>query len=356
MGMQSTKVVIGDPMGGTFPIEIVTPTIDVISLEFSTANLASNYYLTYQTPPVLGQKYSVVVTASDLNLNGNELNIFGYNVSIDQANQLLLRINFMVINISGIYPVLNVWINNDVSNTTTIVGTQIYDNSLPLSKLTGMTSGQMIVADGSNVAQAVTMSGDATIDASGALAIGAGKVTNTMLAGSIARTKLASGTADRVLTNNGAGTYAEVAQLTPKLGGTGIDNSGATGFLTYNSGTASVGVITDSKVVPISLETGFLGDYKVLFPFACTITGVYGSVSKAVAATDDATITIKNNSGTTMTGGVLTFPASSAKGTAVTGAISANNVISAGQVVTITGAKTTAGGEVLTVLTYTRTA
>lgn len=356
MAIKSVFSVTGDLNGGTFPVEIVSPMADTVYLSFATGTLISSYYLTYSTPPVLGQVYSVVISAASVTLGGNDINIFGIAIPAQKLSQVLLSVNFQYTAKVGGYPIIKMWYDEDINNAQTINGSQIYNDTLALSTITGMTSGQMIVADGSNVAQAVTMSGDATIDASGALAIGAGKVTNTMLAGSIARTKLASGTADRVLTNNGAGAYAEVAQLTPKLGGTGIDNSGATGFLTYNSGTASVGVITDSKVVPISLETGFLGDYKVLFPFACTITGVYGSVSKAVAATDDATITIKNNSGTTMTGGVLTFPASSAKGTAVTGAISANNVISAGQVVTITGAKTTAGGEVLTVLTYTRTA
>lgn len=346
---QSYEITSG---GGTITIDVTQPIPDFIGLYSTTTfSLLGNWSLEFSATPPVGTKITVGIQLQSVTLNLHTIEIFG-----NPLSQIELRVGGGCYELHYLGGVL-IWSGTPVPEQNgSISGSSVADNSLPLSTIKNMTSGQMIVADGSNVAQAVTMSGDATIDASGALAIGAGKVTNTMLAGAIARTKFASGTADRVLTNNGAGAYAEVAQLTPKLGGTGIDNSGATGFLTYNSGTASVGVITDSKVVPISLETGFLGDYKVLFPFACTITGVYGSVSKAVAATDDATITIKNNSGTTMTGGVLTFPASSAKGTAVTGAISANNVISAGQVVTITGAKITAGGEILTVLTYTRTA
>ena len=38
---------------------------------------------------------------------------------------------------------------------STIGGTAIFNNSLPLSTISGMTSGQIIVADGSDVAQAV---------------------------------------------------------------------------------------------------------------------------------------------------------------------------------------------------------
>lgn len=356
MAIKSITSIVGDLTGGTFPVEIVSPNMDIVYLSFPTGTLLSDYYLTYQTAPIIGQMYSVVLSTASVTLGGNAINVFGVSIDAVRLSQILLTVNFQYIDLVGGFPIIKVWYDDDVNNAQTISGAQIFSNSLPLSTISGMTSAQIIVADGSNVAQAVTMSGDVTIGTSGATAIGATKVTNGMLAGSIARTKLASGTADRVLTNNGAGAYTELAQLTPSLGGTGQSFSASTGFQKWSSGTASVGAITDSKVVAISLETNFLGDYKVLFPFDCTITGVYGSVSKVIAATDDATITIKNNSGTTMTGGVLTFPASSAKGTAVTGAISANNVITAGQVVTITGAKATAGGEVLTVLTYTRTA
>ena len=214
-----------------------------------------------------------------------------------------------------------------------------------------MTSAQIIVADGSDVAQAVTMSGDATIDASGALAIGANKVTNTMLAGSIARTKLASGTADRVLTNNGAGAYTELAQLTAKLGGLGIDNSGATGFVTFNAGTASVNVLTDTNHVNVSFETGYVGDFKVKMGFAGTVTSAYAFLTKTIGAVD-AVITIKNNAGTTM--GSITFTASDAKGTAQTVAISANNTFSAGDVLTFTTSGGSTTGEALVSYSFTR--
>ena len=257
----------------------------------------------------------------------------------------------MVIDTSGMFPVINSWINNDVSNTVTISGSQIYDNSLPLSKISGMTSAQIIVADGSDVAQAVDMSGDVTIDASGVTAIGSGKVTNTQLAGSIARTKLASGTADRVLTNNGAGAYTELAQLTAKLGGLGIDNSGATGFVTFNAGTASVNPVTDTNHVNVSFETGYVGDFKVKMGFAGTVTSAYAFLTKTIGAVD-AVITIKNNAGTTM--GSITFTASDAKGTAQTVAISANNTFSAGDVLTFTTSGGSTTGEALVSYSFTR--
>ena len=281
-------------------------------------------------------------------LNLHTIEIFG-----NPLSQIELRVGGGCYELHYLGGVL-IWVNAPVPHRSeSIGGGTIKDNSLLLSTITGMTSGQMIVADGSNVAQAVTMSGDATIDASGALAIGAGKVTNTMLAGSIARTKLASGTADRVLTNNGAGAYAEVAQLTPKLGGTGIDNSGATGFQKWSSGTASVSAMTSTQQLDVSFETNYVGDFKVRMGYAGTITGAYAFLTKALGAVDGV-ITFKNNAGTTM--GTITFTASDPKGTAQTATFSANNTFSAGDVITITTSGGSTAGVALISFDTTRTA
>jgi hypothetical protein len=65
--------------------------------------------------------------------------------------------------------------------------------SIAAGKLT-LNSANIIVGNASNVGAAVAMSGDITIDNTGATTIGATKVTNGMLAGSIALTKLLSDT------------------------------------------------------------------------------------------------------------------------------------------------------------------
>lgn len=114
------------------------------------------------------------------------------------------------------------------------------------------------------------------------------------------------------------------------------------------------GVITTAKLatantyevitIPVSFEANEVGDVKVLIPYPCSVTNTYSSVSKTVAGTDDGTIVFKNNAGTTMTGATITVAASSAVGTADTGLATANNTFTAGQVMTLTTAKTTAGG------------
>jgi hypothetical protein len=82
---------------------------------------------------------------------------------------------------------------------------------------------------------------------------------------------------------------------------------------------------------------------------------VYAIVTKAIAATDSATITCKNDAGTTMTGGVLTFPASSTLNTTATGTISANNTFVSGDELFFTSAKTTVGGKALITIKILKT-
>ena len=63
--------------------------------------------------------------------------------------------------------------------------------AIAYSKLASLTSGNLLVGSAGNVATSVAMSGDITIIADGTTAIGNTKVTNAMLAGSIADAKLA---------------------------------------------------------------------------------------------------------------------------------------------------------------------
>lgn len=120
---------------------------------------------------------------------------------------------------------------------------------------------------------------------------------------------------------------------------------------TANIGTGQVTTVKlatelqyEVMTIPVSFEANEVGDIKVLMPYACSVTNTYSSVSKTVAATDDGTIVFKNNAGTTMTGATITVAASSAVGTADTGLATANNTFTAGEVMTLTTAKATAGG------------
>jgi len=105
--------------------------------------------------------------------------------------------------------------------------------SIAAGKLT-LSSANIIVGNGSNVGAAVAMSGDITIDNTGATAIGATKVTNAMLAGSIALSKLTSDTStalgvgtlelghasDTTLSRSSAGVLAVEGVVVPTVSST----------------------------------------------------------------------------------------------------------------------------------------
>ncbi|MEI7529049.1 MAG: hypothetical protein WCK76_08890, partial [Elusimicrobiota bacterium] len=95
-------------------------------------------------------------------------------------------------------------LNTVASDTATLKA------QLDVKLSSALASGNIFVGDASSAAVSVTMGGDVTISSTGAAAIGAGKVTNGMLAGSIADGKLSQITAaDKVaLSALTAGTLA----------------------------------------------------------------------------------------------------------------------------------------------------
>lgn len=108
--------------------------------------------------------------------------------------------------------------------------------------------------------------------------------------------------------------------------------------------------INYTVTVPVSFVTANQGAYKVYFRRPVTIKGIAGSVTGAIGATDNGTITGANATGTS-SGGVLTATASDAFGTqyaAVTP--TTNNTVAAGGYYSLTTAKTTTGGTVLVTL------
>lgn len=100
----------------------------------------------------------------------------------------------------------------DISVLGTQVDALVSANVLP--------SAQIFVGDAANVPQARAVSGDVTIDNTGNVQIATGAVVNADVAtnADIARSKLASGTADRVVVNNGSGVLSDSTVTTTELG------------------------------------------------------------------------------------------------------------------------------------------
>ena len=114
-------------------------------------------------------------------------------------------------------------------------------------------------------------------------------------------------------------------------------------------GTLAQEVIT----IPVSFETGEQSINSFTIPYDCTMSSIRYIVTKAIAATDDATIS-------STIGGVSTSPATitiAASTVIDTSAVTAYSLasVSAGDIINMTSAKTTAGGKALIALTLTRT-
>lgn len=97
-------------------------------------------------------------------------------------------------------------------DTGTVTNTMLA-GSIAFTKLATLSSGNILVGNGSNQAASVAMSGDITITNAGVTAIGTGVIVNADISSSaeIAVSKLANGTARQLLQTDSAGTGVEFA-------------------------------------------------------------------------------------------------------------------------------------------------
>jgi hypothetical protein len=106
--------------------------------------------------------------------------------------------------------------------------------------------------------------------------------------------------------------------------------------------------------VMVSFESGEQTATKIYFPFTVKILKLRGIAMKAIAATDNGTVTGANSTGSS-SGGVLTAVASDALNTAyVTTGITTNYLVGKDDYYKLTTAKTTAGGRMLVSIEYER--
>jgi len=341
--------------GGTHTFDASTMADGTIIYLWASSGitLAADFKVEFSANPSPGNTVIIQNQVPDVgvvDLNGFTFRLLGNTIDTFRVNQL-----FKYIAMSDDLGAVTQYMFIDLRGGNCIDGTMISGN-IPFTALNPLTSGNILVGNGSNVATSVAMSGDATLANTGALTIANSAITNAKVAAAaaIARSKTAAGTADYVVINSNTGVMTEEAQLAPVRGGTGQDTSASTGFPVVASGTWSVSTLTEYKRVDISFVTAAQGTYYVKVP-AGTITSAKARVTSTISGTDDGTITIKDASGTNMTGGLLTIPASSAHGTGVAVTITANNTATAGQEIQLLVAKTTSGGTCSVELTITRT-
>ena len=189
-----------------------------------------------------------------------------------------------------------------VNGVTSAIQTQ-----LNAKQTTTLADGKVLVGNGSNVATAVTPSGDVTVSNAGVTAIGATKVTNAMLAGSIAASKL-TGTDIATVGTITSGTWSGTA-IGPTKGGTN-QTSWTQGDLLYADGTntlAKLGAGTSGQFLKTNgaganpawadatASAPFIGDGSVSAPAfgggatGTSNTGLYFPSTDKLAVTSDGT-------------------------------------------------------------------
>jgi hypothetical protein len=116
-----------------------------------------------------------------------------------------------------------------------------------------------------------------------------------------------------------------------------------------------VALLKGVSTFTMSFETAEQTTTRIYFPAKVTINKIRGIVMKAIAASDNGTVTCGNSTGASASG-VLTAVASDALNVEYSASPTTNNVVLADGYYYLTSAKSTAGGKVLVSLEWTRTA
>jgi len=173
-----------------------------------------------------------------------------------------------------------------VSGNASIVNADINASAgIAYSKLATLTSGNILVGNGSNVATSVAMSGDVTITNAGVAAIASNVIVDGDISASaeIAVSKLADGTARQLLQTDAAGTGVEWTDNVDVPGTLDV-----TGAATFDSSVYVAGSLTLEGTTADAFELTFAceptADRTVTLPDATTTLAGLGVVQSFTAA------------------------------------------------------------------------
>ena len=279
--------------GGTINLPVDGSAEIYVFTSSGTVALAGNWVIQPSGSPVIGTEFRIQYEAS-LTLGVNSLTIFGTSVPADLA----LR-NFEVIayyNVSGWVTKFLVdatafpFISDDMLESDSVVTSKIANSNVTTAKIADANVTTVKIAD-SNVTTAK---------------IADSNVTTAKIADSnVTLVKLASSLKE------------------------------------------------ENIVVPLSFESGEQAQNEIQIDYDFILTSINFSVTKAIAATDSATISFFINGSPTVANS-HTIAASTAINTASSISFASSNTGSAGQKIRLTTSKVTAGGKVLATLKITR--
>ncbi len=309
--------------GGTINFS-VDDYVDIYRLYSSGAvTLTSNYTIQASGTPAKGMEYTFRYEAN-LDFNGNTLTIFGATVPTD-----LEAINSTI--------------------TATYDGSAWVVRILPDFETVPFISSAFLETDSVTATQIATGAVDTDELAAGAVTtakIDANAVTNSELgAGSVTATELGALAVTTAKINTAAVDSTKLATSAVSTG------SIATGAVT--TAKLDSGLKADFYTIPVSFETGEQANYEITIPYNFTIEEVNYVITKAIAATDAATITY-TIAGVPTTPGSTTIPLSTAINSQGTTTFTAANTGVSGNVFRCVTAKTTAGGKALLTLKISR--
>jgi len=291
-----------------------------------TATLASSLAIQYNGTPIHGEEVTIVYTAA-ITLSGNNVTIFGAVLTQAQALRDSLIKAYYDIDLAAWEVVLL----TDMEEQQTITTNQIADLAVTNPKLSLSSVATSNIQD-----DAVTTS----------------KVIN----GAVTSDKLATDSVTTVKINNLAvttGKLSDDAVTTSK-----IANSSVTAAKILN-GTITANKIGNDEITntqlhadlrtavvtaPISFEAGSQGYTKVFLPFTCTLVKVSIGITKQIAGTEAATVTLYDHALAVMANGTVTIPLGTVVATIFTADPTSNNTFTALQYINIYAEKPTAGG------------
>lgn len=194
-----------------------------------------------------------------------------------------------------------------------------------------------------------TASATALTDASGVLTVAPTEVTAAIAADSFV---IKDATDSKVHTD----TIEDVVGLMAgSAATTGLTASGGVMTVAAKIAHLEAALLKGVTTVPLSFETNEQTTTRIYFPMKVTVNKIRGIVMKAIAGTDNGTVTCGNSTGASASG-VLTATASDALNVEYSASPTTNNVVLADGYYYLTSAKSTAGGKVLVSLEWTVTA
>jgi hypothetical protein len=302
-----------------------------------TATLASSLSIQYNGTPVHGEEVHIVYTAA-ITLAGNNVTIFGAVLTQTQALRDSLIKAYYDIDLAA----WEVVVLSDMEELGVVNTSQLADNAVTTPKLATNAVATSNIQDDA-VTTPKIINGTITADKLAADSVTTVKIANL----AVATGKLSDDAVTTVKLANSAVTAAKIANGTITAGKIGNDEL----TITQLNADLRAQIVT----APISFEAGSQGYTKIMLAYPCIVNKMSISVTKQIAGTEAATVTLYNHALAVMANGVVSIPLETVVATTFTADPTTNNSFAGGEYINIYAEKPTVGGTAFVTLLLERT-